>query len=69
MVNKSLEKLESSRHLKNFRWAKLISFGTVVVILISSSVAMNRFMRWSTERVSFYCGNVSKELSDAIIKG
>ena len=45
-----------------------ISFVIIVLVLISSSVAMNRFMRWSTERVSFYCGNVSKELSDAIIK-
>ena len=41
-----------------------ISFSISLMVLISSSVAINRFMKRSTES----CGNVSKELSDAIIK-
>ena len=41
-----------------------ISYSISLMVLISSSVAINRFMTWSTES----CGNVTKELSDAIIK-
>ena len=41
-----------------------ISYSISLMALISSSVAINRFMTWSTES----CGNVTKELSDAIIK-
>ena len=43
-----------------------ISFATIVIVLISSSVAMKRFMNWSTNRVSFHCGDVPQELMDAI---
>ena len=41
-----------------------IGYSISLMVLISSSVAINRFMTWSTES----CGNVTKELSDAIIK-